>query len=76
MFYEIIEPMEANGEWRVEAVGYDGDGKKHVTTFSGPNAEADARQYAQRKISEKRCSHLTRAGILSTQVRGRKSFGR
>jgi len=54
MFYEIVEPMEANGEWRVEAIGYDGDGKKCVTTFSGPNAEADARQYAQRKISEKR----------------------
>jgi len=76
MFYEIIEPMEANGEWRVEAIGYDGDGKKHVTTFSGPNAEADARQYAQRKISEKRCSHLVPSGISLTEVSGREWYGR
>lgn len=76
MFYEIVEPMEANGEWRVEAIGYDGDGKKHVTTFSGPNAEADARQYAQRKISEKRCSHIVPSGIPLTEVSGREWYGR
>ena len=48
MFYEIIEPMEANGEWRVEAISYDrdGEGEKYVTTFSGPNAEGEVRQYA------------------------------
>jgi hypothetical protein len=50
MIYEIVEPWEANGEWRVEAISCDGDGEKYVTIFSGPNAEGDARQYARCKI--------------------------
>jgi hypothetical protein len=50
MIYEIVEPIEASGEWRVEAIDFDGDGEKDVLTFSGPNAEGDARQYARHKI--------------------------
>ena len=50
MIYEIVEPTEANGDWRVEAIDYEGDGGKDVLTFSGPNAEGDARQYARHKI--------------------------
>jgi hypothetical protein len=50
MIYEVVEPTEANGAWRVEAIDYDGDGEKHVLTFSGPNAEGDARQYARHLI--------------------------
>jgi hypothetical protein len=50
MIYEIVEPTEVNGDWRVEASSFDGDGEKYVTTFSGPNAEGDARQYARRQI--------------------------
>jgi len=50
MIYEVVEPTEANGAWRVEAINYDGDGEKYVTTFSGPNAEKDARQYARCQI--------------------------
>ena len=50
MIYEIVEPQEANGEWRVEAIRYDGNGENYVTIFSGPNAEGDARQYARSKI--------------------------
>jgi hypothetical protein len=34
----------------VEAIDYEGDGAKDVLTFSGPNAEEDARQYARHKI--------------------------
>ncbi len=50
MFYEIVEPTEANGEWQVEAINYDGEGETYATTFSGPNAEREARQYARRQI--------------------------
>jgi hypothetical protein len=50
MIYEVVEPMEANGEWRVEAINYGDEGEKYVTTFSGPNAEGEARQYARRMI--------------------------
>jgi hypothetical protein len=50
MIYEVVEPTEVNGEWRVEAIDYEGDGEKDVLTFSGPNAEGDARQYARHKI--------------------------
>lgn len=50
MIYEVVEPTEANGAWRVEAINYDGDGEKYVTTFSGPNAEEDARRYARCQI--------------------------
>jgi hypothetical protein len=50
MIYEIVESKEAKGEWLVEAINYDGDGETYVTTFSGPNAEGDAKQYARSKI--------------------------
>lgn len=50
MIYEVVEPKEASGEWRVEAISYDGNGENYVTTFSGPNAEREARQYARRMI--------------------------
>jgi hypothetical protein len=50
MIYEVVEPQEANGDWRVVAIDYDGDGEKDVLTFSGPNAEGDARHYARHLI--------------------------
>ena len=72
MIYEIVEPTDANGDWRVEAIDYDGDGGKDVLTFSGPTAEGDARQYARHKIftqlreallSPIRCGTLLHRGV-------------
>jgi hypothetical protein len=68
MIYEIVEPTEANGEWRVEAIDYDGDGAKDVLTFSGPNAEGDARQYARHKIFAQLREVLFSSAPRSTSV--------
>ncbi len=73
MIYEIVEPTEANGEWRVAAIDYEGDGEKDVLTFSGPNAEGDARQYARHKIfaqlREALLAPIPRSASLRTDVR-------
>jgi hypothetical protein len=46
LYYDVVEAENYPGEWRVEAVNYDGDGEVYVTIFSGPLAEARAREYA------------------------------
>ena len=73
MIYEIVEPKEANGEWQVEAVSYDGAGENYVTIFSGPNAEREARHYARCKIfarlREALFSPIPRSNSLHTSVR-------
>lgn len=44
MTYEIFPDNNDPASWRTEAV--DDDGGCYVTAFSGPHAEARARQYA------------------------------
>ena len=42
---EVIEDTRCPGDWRVEAVG--ADGECYVAIFSGPRAETRAREYAR-----------------------------
>jgi hypothetical protein len=46
MTYEIVESRDTPDEWRVEAIDHEGDGEVYVAIFSGPDAEARAREYA------------------------------
>ena len=46
MQLQLLKVGNAPMEWRVEAVDADGDGGVHVTTFSGPDAERRAHEYA------------------------------
>ena len=46
MKYEVIQD---GSEWRVEAIDYDSDGQVYVAIFSGPGAQARAREYARFK---------------------------
>ena len=51
MEYEVVEDRHEIGAWRVEATEFGpplgtGDGEIYVAVFSGPNAEARAREYA------------------------------
>jgi len=46
MRYEVIESREIPGEWRVEAINFDGDGEVYVAIFSGPSAKVRAKEYA------------------------------
>lgn len=43
MIWELTEDEEEPGDWRVEAVGEDGE--CYVTIFSGPFARARASEY-------------------------------
>ncbi len=43
MTYEVIQDGD---EWRVEAIDYESEGEVCVAIFSGPGAEARAREYA------------------------------
>ena len=40
---EIIEDKGCPGDWRVEAVGLDGE--VHIAIFSGPGAKVEAEKY-------------------------------
>ncbi len=40
---EIIEDKRCPGDWRVEAIGPDGE--VHVAIFSGPEAKTEAEKY-------------------------------
>jgi hypothetical protein len=44
MEYEVLEDQFFPGDWRVEAIGQEGE--VYVTNFSGPKAEQRAREYA------------------------------
>jgi hypothetical protein len=47
MQYEVVRDKNFPFDWRVEAFSSDGD--CYVTVFSGPDAEARAREYANWK---------------------------
>lgn len=46
MQYEVVQSKNSPGEWRVEAINYDGDGEIYGAIFYGPHAEDRAREYA------------------------------
>ena len=48
MFYEVAQ---VDGEWRVEAINFAGDGEIYFTLFPGLKGEARAREYAELKNS-------------------------
>jgi hypothetical protein len=41
-----FEDKRNRGEWRVEAIDFDDEGKVYVTIFSGPQAQMRAEEYA------------------------------
>ena len=43
MFYEVAQ---VDGEWRVEAINFEGDGEIYFTLFPGLKGEVRAREYA------------------------------
>jgi hypothetical protein len=49
MKYEVAQDTAFPCEWRVEAIDLDGDGDCFVALFSGPEAEARAKEYASWK---------------------------
>jgi hypothetical protein len=49
MEWEVIEDQDVPGQWRVEAINYDGDGEVYVAIFSGPKARDRAEEYADWK---------------------------
>lgn len=52
MRYDVFLDRKFPGDWRVEAIG--NDGEVYVTIFSGPDAEARAREYAAWKSAPTR----------------------
>ncbi len=46
MEYEV---KQDGSEWRVEAIDYESEGEVYVAIFSGPGADARAREYARFK---------------------------
>lgn len=44
MTYEVIQVSQ--DDWRAEAISLDGDGEVYVASFSGPDAEKLAKEYA------------------------------
>jgi hypothetical protein len=49
MLHETVKDRLAMDTWRVEAINQEGDGEVFVAIFSGPDAEARAREYADWK---------------------------
>lgn len=46
MMYEVAQCRDTTGDWLVSHINYDGDGEMYNAFFSGPEAEARAREYA------------------------------
>ena len=46
MEYGAFEDRKARGDWRVEAFAPEREGECYVTTFSGPDAQRRAEEYA------------------------------
>lgn len=44
-----VEDKRTPGEWRVEAMDFDNEGKVYVTIFSGPESRQRAEEYAEWK---------------------------
>jgi|SRR5277367_1347087 len=51
-----FEDKQQPGDWRVEANDYKNEGVIHVAIFSGPNAKALAKEYAEMKNAQE--NHL------------------
>ena len=49
MNWECFEDKHNRGDWRVEAIDFDNEGKVYVTIFSGPDARERAEEYAALK---------------------------
>lgn len=49
MLHEVAKDQTMSDTWRVEAINEQGDGEVFVTIFSGPDAQARAREYAEWK---------------------------
>ena len=53
MRYEAVPDRLYAPDWRVEAIDHEGDGEVYVTLFSGPLAEARAKEYAAWKNGDR-----------------------
>jgi hypothetical protein len=51
MNWSCFEDKRNPGDWRVEAIDFDDEGKVYVAIFSGPDAQARAEEYAELKNS-------------------------
>jgi hypothetical protein len=49
MEWTCLEDKRNSGDWRVEAIDFDDEGKVYVTIFSGPEAQERAEEYAALK---------------------------
>jgi hypothetical protein len=49
MEWKCFEDKHNRGDWRVEAIDFDDEGKVYVTIFSGPEAQERAEEYAALK---------------------------
>ena len=66
--YEVVESRHAVGEWRVEAINYDGDGEIYLAIFCGPDAERRAKEYATWISKAPSDQRVTATAITSTHV--------
>jgi len=46
MTWIAVEDRQTPGDWRVEAIDYENEGKVYVTIFSGPESRERAEEYA------------------------------
>lgn len=54
MNFEVLEDLRNPGDWRVEAIDFEDEGKVYVVIFSGPDAHERAEEYASFKNSQLR----------------------
>lgn len=45
--YHVAQSVNCQDEWTVEAINFAGDGEVYKATFSGPNAQQRAEEYAE-----------------------------
>jgi hypothetical protein len=51
MEWTIVEDHSGSGDWRVEGIDFDNEGKVYVAIFSGPDARYRAGEYTEWKKS-------------------------
>ncbi len=51
MKWTCFEDNRNPGDWRVEAIDFEDEGKVYVAIFSGPDAQTRAEEYAELKNS-------------------------
>ena len=56
MDWQVIQDRQYPDHWRVEAINHDGDGEAYVATFSGPEAQRRAEEYAAWKAEVARAA--------------------